>query len=136
MAAMGNKDLVLFDVDGLESDETPARRGFWRKVRRTLGRIPFTEELIAAYFCATDRRTPAYVKAVLMAAIAYFIVPTDLIPDFIATLGYSDDATVLYAAIATVRRHLKPEHREKARAVLDQKSGEPAPSEGPRAVPL
>ena len=114
--------MVLFDGDKLAADEALARRSFWRKLRRTLGRIPFTEDLLAAYYCATDKSTPTYVKAVLLGAIAYFIVPTDLIPDFIASLGYTDDATVLYAAITAVSRHLKPEHRDKARAVLDTES--------------
>ena len=118
--------MAIFDADRLASDEAPMRRSFWRKLRRTLGRIPFTEDLLAAYYCATDRGTPSYVKAVLVGAIAYFIVPTDMIPDFIATLGYTDDAAVLYAAISVVSRHMKPEHRAKARALLDVESPGPA----------
>lgn len=116
MAAMGTKDLALTDADKLAADEELARAGFWRKLRRVMGRIPFAEELVAAYYCATDRQTPAHVRAVLMGAIGYFIVPTDMIPDFIATLGFVDDATVLALAIASVSRHIKPEHKSKARA--------------------
>lgn len=120
---MGNKEIAVYDRDKLASDEALVRRSFWHKVRRTLGRIPFTEEVLAAFYCATDSRTPAYVKAVLMAAIGYFVVPTDLIPDFIASLGYTDDATVLYAAISTVSRHIKPEHHAKAQAYLGKDQG-------------
>ncbi len=95
-------------------------RGFWPKLRRTIGRIPFTDDLLAAYYCATDRTTPGYVKAVLFAALAYFVVPTDLIPDFIAAFGYTDDASVLAGAIATVRRHITPAHRDRAAAYLER----------------
>ncbi len=95
-------------------------RGFWPKLRRTVGRIPFTDDLLAAYYCATDRSTPGYVKAVLFAALAYFVVPTDLIPDFIAAFGYTDDASVLAGAIATVRRHMTPAHRGRAAAYLER----------------
>ena len=95
-------------------------RGFWPKLRRTVGRIPFTDDLLAAYYCATDRTTPGYVKAVLLAALAYFVVPTDLIPDFIAAFGYADDATVLAGAIAAVRRHITPAHRDRAAAYLER----------------
>jgi uncharacterized membrane protein YkvA (DUF1232 family) len=42
----------------------------------------------------------------------------DVIPDFIAGLGFTDDASVLTAALAAVARHLRPEHKEKARAIL------------------
>jgi uncharacterized membrane protein YkvA (DUF1232 family) len=101
-----------------ESDARIVGRGFWTKVRRTLGRVPFLDQAVAAYFCATDAATPRYVKALLLAAIAYFVVPTDMIPDFITGIGFVDDASVLAGAINRVRRHLKPEHHERARQVL------------------
>jgi len=111
--------VVPYDPDKLERDSARVERGFWDKVRRTLGRVPFVEEAVAAYYCAIDRDTPLQVKAVLMGALAYFVLPTDLIPDFIAWIGFTDDAAVLYAAIQTVRPHIKPKHRERARATLD-----------------
>ena len=82
--------------------------------------MPFVEDAVAAFYCAVDTGTPLYVKAVLMGAIAYFITPTDVIPDFIATLGYTDDAAVLTAAIRAVGSSLKPRHRERARRFLDE----------------
>lgn len=101
----------------------PDERRFWRKVRRVLARIPFAQDLLAAYYCALDRHTPAYVRAVLLGAIAYFLLPADAIPDVLAGLGFTDDATVLAAAIAAVGRHLEPRHRDQARAKLDQLAG-------------
>ena len=94
-------------------------RGFWTKVRRTLGRVPFVEEAVAAYFCATDRDTPLQVKAILMGALAYFVVPTDMIPDFIAAFGFTDDAAVFYAALRMVAPHIQDRHRDRARETLD-----------------
>lgn len=102
------------DPDQLERDKASVRGGFWRKVRRTLGRVPFLDEALAAYYCAVDSQTPTYVKAVLFGALAYFVVPIDMIPDFIAGLGYGDDATVLLAAIGAVRKHITTAHRETA----------------------
>jgi uncharacterized membrane protein YkvA (DUF1232 family) len=125
MAAMGPNDLAVTDADKLAADEELARPGFWRKLRRVMGRIPFAEELVAAYYCATDRQTPTYVRGVLMGAIGYFIVPTDMIPDFIATLGFVDDATVLGLAIASVSRHIKPEHKRKALAFFEAEGVKP-----------
>mgnify|MGYP001235498912 CR=1 FL=1 len=101
-----------------QRDERSVRSGFWRKVKRTLGTVPFLDEAMAAYFCAVDSQTPGYVQALLFGALAYFVVPTDMIPDFIAGLGYSDDATVLLTAISTVRRHITGEHRDAARQKL------------------
>ncbi len=110
-------------------DTRRVERGFWPKLRRTIGLIPFTDDLLAAYYCATDRTTPVYVKAVLLSALAYFVVPTDLIPDFIAAFGYTDDATVLAVAITAVRRHIGPAHRARAAAYLErtEAGGDPHP---------
>ena len=92
--------------------------GFWRKVRRLLGRIPFAEDLVAAYFCAVDPATPLTARAVLLAAVAYFVLPIDAIPDAIAVFGFSDDATVLATAVAVAGAHILPKHREAARRAL------------------
>jgi uncharacterized membrane protein YkvA (DUF1232 family) len=98
----------------------PDDRRFWTKLRRGLARIPFAEDLVAAYYCALDRDTPGYVRAVLFGALAYFVLPTDMVPDFLAGLGFTDDASVIAAAIAAVGGHLAPRHREQARRRLDQ----------------
>jgi uncharacterized membrane protein YkvA (DUF1232 family) len=100
--------------------QAPDERRFWAKLRRVLARIPFAEDLVASYYCALDRNTPTRVRAILFGAIAYFILPTDAVPDLFAGLGFTDDAAVLAAAIAAVSRHLQPRHREQARARLEQ----------------
>jgi uncharacterized membrane protein YkvA (DUF1232 family) len=55
---------------------------------------------------------------VLLGAVAYFILPIDLVPDMLAGLGFTDDASVIAAAIAAVGRHLQPKHRNLAREAL------------------
>ncbi|MBU6471104.1 MAG: DUF1232 domain-containing protein [Alphaproteobacteria bacterium] len=93
-------------------------QSFWRKLLKVAGRIPFAEDAAAAYFCAADPVTPSSVKGVLIAALAYFVTPVDLIPDFIAGIGFTDDAAVLAMALSLVAGHIKPRHRERARAAL------------------
>ncbi len=102
----------------LETPKHRPPRRFWPKFWATMGKVPFSEELGAAYYCATDGQTPTRVKGVLFAALAYFVLPTDLIPDFIAALGFTDDATVLATAMGMVSVHIKPRHSEAARALL------------------
>ncbi len=123
-----NKDdeVAEFDALKLADDEGFVEEGIWRKVRETFGKIPFTEDAVAAYYCAVDRSTPLGVKAILMGALAYFIMPVDVIPDFIAGLGYTDDAAVLIAAIKAIRDNLRPEHRDKARKLLEKQPPEDA----------
>lgn len=94
------------------------RRGFWPKIRRSMGRIPFAEEALTAYYCAFDPKTPTRVRGILLAALAYFIMPVDLIPDFIAGLGFTDDASVLFAAWSAVASHIDDRHRARAASYL------------------
>ena len=102
-----------------KQQEALVRVRFWRKAKKLAGRLPFASDLLAAYYCAMDPTTPRKVRVILMAALAYFVVPTDMIPDFIAGLGYTDDATVLMAALGTVRQHVHPRHRDQAEIALD-----------------
>jgi uncharacterized membrane protein YkvA (DUF1232 family) len=102
----------------LTPDEIQVRRSFWDKVRRTIGRVGFLEEAIAAFYCATDARTPAWVKATLVGALAYFILPIDGVPDFLVALGYTDDLAVLVGAMKAVGGHITEDHRARARDAL------------------
>jgi len=99
-------------------DEATVRRGFWSKLRRAVAGLPFAEDLLAAYYCAFDYATPMQVKAALLGALAYFVLPFDVIPDMMPALGFTDDAAVLATAIRMVAAHLRPEHREAAREAI------------------
>src|SRR6202166_3379751 len=96
------------------------RRGFWAKARRFAARLPFAEDLLTAYYCAFDRETPRHVQAALIGALAYFVLPFDIIPDMLPVLGYTDDAAVLATALRMVATHIRPEHRAAARQAIER----------------
>jgi uncharacterized membrane protein YkvA (DUF1232 family) len=100
------------------ADEQTVRTGFWPKVARVAGKLPFAEDLLAAYYCAFDRNTPNQVRVILLGALAYFVMPVDVVPDFLPMLGYADDAALLAAALKAVSDAIRPEHREAARRKL------------------
>jgi uncharacterized membrane protein YkvA (DUF1232 family) len=108
------------DADRLARDEETVRRGFWKKARRVAARLPFAEDLLAAYYCAFDRETPLPVKAALIGALAYFVLPFDFVPDMMPILGFADDAAVLATALRMVAGHMRPEHHTAARRALDR----------------
>jgi uncharacterized membrane protein YkvA (DUF1232 family) len=99
-------------------DEEGLKRRFWDKLKRVAGKIPFAEDLVAAFFCATDPSTPSRVKLILLGAIAYFVFPTDAIADLLPLIGFADDAAVLAAAITQVAGSITEEHRKKAKQAL------------------
>ena len=113
--------LTPVDRDRRQEREERVRARFWRTVKRAARQIPFMEDVVAAYYCALDTRTPTRVRGVLLAALAYFVLPTDFIPDFVFGLGFTDDVAVLTAAIAAVRAHITPAHRLAAREAIADK---------------
>jgi uncharacterized membrane protein YkvA (DUF1232 family) len=102
------------------ADEGDLRRRIWGKLKREAANIPFVEDALTAHYCAFDRNTPLYVKLALVGAVVYFLVPDDLIPDSIPVLGYVDDAAVLAGAMKIFASHIKPEHRQAARVMLER----------------
>jgi uncharacterized membrane protein YkvA (DUF1232 family) len=101
-------------------NEQKVAKGFWPKIRKVAARVPFASEALAVWYCARDDETPATAKGMMFAALAYFVLPTDAIPDILPVIGYTDDAAVFAALLAIVGRHLKPRHREAAKAAVDR----------------
>lgn len=99
-------------------NERRVARGFWPKMRRVAARIPFASEALSVWWCARDPATPAAAKGLMLAALAYFVLPTDAIPDILAGIGFTDDAAVFAALMAVVGKNIKPAHRAAARAWL------------------
>jgi len=107
----------------IAANEQELQRSFWKKLRGLAARLPFAEDLLTAHYCAFDRQTPLHVKAALFGALAYFVLPSDVIPDVLPVIGYTDDAAVLAAAIKLVSSHITPDHREAARRMLARMRG-------------
>lgn len=107
-----------FDSRDFVRDGKDVRDKFWRTARKAARHIPFMEDVVAAYYCAFDKQTPLKAKGILLAALAYFVLPIDAIPDVVFGLGFTDDIAVLTAAIAAVRTNITPAHRIAARQAL------------------
>jgi uncharacterized membrane protein YkvA (DUF1232 family) len=103
---------ILLPGDETEQERQRERvqKRFWPVLKRAVRQIPFSRDLIASYYCALDPRTPLRVRGTLLGALAYFVMPIDVIPDFLAVVGFTDDIAVLTAAFAAVRGHVRDDH--------------------------
>jgi uncharacterized membrane protein YkvA (DUF1232 family) len=99
-------------------NEVRVKEGFWPKFRKVAAKIPFARDLLAVYYSARDEETPLQAKGLMFAALAYFVLPTDFLPDFIGGLGFTDDAAVLLALFNVVGRSIKPRHKQHAAETL------------------
>jgi uncharacterized membrane protein YkvA (DUF1232 family) len=112
----------------LQDHERMVNEGFWPKLTRSLSYLPFADKIVAAYYCAMDPATPFKVRATLLGALAYFILPFDLIPDVILGLGFTDDMAVLVTAFTLIRNHITQEHLDKGRETVERMRRGEAPT--------
>ncbi|WP_042165098.1 YkvA family protein [Paenibacillus gorillae] len=97
-----------------QRDEEVVKKKFWSKMKKYASKVPFSKEAVSMYFCAIDAKTPLYAKGIAFGALAYFISPIDAIPDALLGLGFTDDATVIAAAVTAIGKHVNAVHRDKA----------------------
>ena len=67
-------------------------------------------------------------KGVIVGALGYLILPTDLIPDILPGAGYGDDWGAIVAALATVATYIKDEHKDKAGEQVKRLFGDSNPA--------
>jgi uncharacterized membrane protein YkvA (DUF1232 family) len=99
---------------GKATEEEYVRRGFWPKLKRVLNKLPLAGDALALYYAAFDEKTPKWARRIAVGALVYFIMPLDLIPDYLIIPGYTDDASVLALAIASLKRYVTDSHRQQA----------------------
>ncbi len=82
---------------------------------------------LTLFYCLQDKDTPTWAKGVIIGALGYLVLPTDMIPDILPGVGYGDDWGAIVAALGTVAAYIKDEHKNKAFAQIKRLLGEPNP---------
>lgn len=96
--------------------ENFSENAFWRKLKQ-MGRKAGTKVIYYAlvlFYTLKDPATPTRYKAVIAGALGYFILPMDMLPDFLPFAGLADDWAALIAAISYVFTAITPEIKERA----------------------
>ncbi|MBD6615698.1 DUF1232 domain-containing protein [Komarekiella sp. 'clone 1'] len=88
-----------------------SEEAFWEKLRKFAARAgkEVTEKVLTLFYAAQQPNVPLAVKAAMLGAIGYFILPLDLVSDFIPVVGWTDDLAALGAALASAAAHITPE---------------------------
>jgi uncharacterized membrane protein YkvA (DUF1232 family) len=108
---------ALTDARSYAKDPERLRQLFKEAVKksRTIPKDPFKDlwayfqamlRLIRAYYRREYRNVPLQNLVMIVGAIIYILNPFDLIPDWIAGLGFADDAVVLAFAVRQTRQTL------------------------------
>lgn len=107
---MSNQDIQKYDVNYSET-------GFFYKVAKYskyLGKS-ILNKIFILYYVFKDKDTPDWIKAIIIGALGYFILPADLVPDLIPIAGFSDDIATLLGTVTAINSYIKPEHRYQAK---------------------
>lgn len=96
-------------------------QNFWDKLRKFAAQAgrEVVERALTLYYAAQRPETPLWAKTVIYSALAYFILPTDAIPDITPIAGYADDLGALAAALTTVAMCITPEVKRTAKQKLE-----------------
>ena len=70
--------------------------------------------VLILYYVMKSPGVPVHIKASIVGALAYVIVPVDLIPDFIPVAGYTDDLAAIASAVGMVADLITPDIKRKA----------------------
>ena len=126
-ASKVNDDTVEVNQEAVNQDYEAAysKEALWKKIAAAaiLAGKKILLKALTLYYCLQDPDTPPKAKAIIVAALGYFIVPLDAIVD-VAPGGYVDDLGVLTMAFAIVLIHIKEEHQQRANEKLAELLGE------------
>ena len=94
---------------------------FWDKIKSVAVKAGYEliNKALQLYYAMQSPTMPAKDKAIVIAVLGYFILPVDVVPDFIPALGFADDLAALAWALKTISSNITPEVKEKAQQRCD-----------------
>lgn len=118
-----------FDVEVLEKDkyaEKYSESSFFDKIKNTVKSAGLTliYKAMQLYYVTENPNCPKKIKAAIFAALGYFIMPLDVIPDFTPMVGYSDDAAAIALALGLAQFYIDDEVNRKAKNKIANIFGE------------
>jgi len=100
------------DEDEVQKKIEYVDENLWGKLEKSGKRISFAKDILALYSYMKDPSVKWYRKAIIVAALIYFIVPIDTIPDITPLFGYLDDLGVIAALLKYLGSELVPYYPE------------------------
>lgn len=100
------------DIPGTEKQYTNkekyVRENIAEKLQSVRIGIRLAKHVLAMFRYMKDAKIPWYRKSVVVAALVYFIMPVDTIPDMMPLIGYLDDFGVIAAVLGYLGKEVKP----------------------------
>ncbi|MBQ1699833.1 MAG: DUF1232 domain-containing protein [Bacteroidales bacterium] len=93
---------------------------FWEKIQKVARKagIKISYAALLLYYVLRSPATPSSDRMKIIGALGYFILPVDLIPDYLPVIGFSDDLAALTWALYSVAKNITPEVKVQAQEQL------------------
>lgn len=94
----------------------------WQKLNKVASRVGMkvVYPAVLLYYLFKSSDVPLRAKSLIVAALTYFIMPLDGLPDFLPLLGYTDDLSLLIATLSQMKKYVNPEILELTRDKIEQ----------------
>ena len=95
---------------------------FWGKLKKIARKegIKVAYAALLLYYVLRNPATPKADRTKIVGALGYLILPTDLLPDFLPVVGFTDDLAALAWALYSVAKNVTPEVKIQARQKLGE----------------
>ena len=115
-----NKENDAMDYDYKKYTNYFTDSKFWEKMKEVAKKVGLkvTSYALILYYVLQKDEAPLKDKIIITGALGYFILPVDLIPDFIPIAGYTDDVAGMLFAIKKCMNYVDDEIKEKVSAKL------------------
>ncbi|HEY3388541.1 MAG TPA: YkvA family protein [Prolixibacteraceae bacterium] len=99
-----------------------SEESFWKKLKGFAGKagVKVVYSALLLYYMLVDEAVDLKSKVTIVAALGYFILPFDIIPDLLPVIGFTDDLSVLMFTLSVVKAKINETHRVKARNTMEQ----------------
>lgn len=118
------EDIAFEEVYEIEKYGTYySEKRLWEKIGRVAKKMGATvvRPVFQLYYMLQDPDVPVRQKAYIVGALGYFILPVDLIPEWIlSVVGFTDDLAVMGLVLRMVKDSLTPAIRNRADAKVSE----------------
>lgn len=76
--------------------------------------------VLLLFYTLQKSTTPKFAKSIIIGGLGYFIMPLDMVSDFIPVIGFTDDLTALISVLITVALFIDEEIKLKAKSKLTE----------------
>lgn len=117
-----NKAKEQFQKDQNKFEKEYSETGLWDKISenfKTVGK-DLLIKVLQLYYTSMATGTPVTTKALIFAALGYFISPVDFVPDIIPVLGYADDAGIVALVLNQISNYISEEIKKQSEEKLNQ----------------